>query len=128
MLSVLVHAPVEAGFPSPAGDYIETPLDLNELLIAHPAATFFVRARGDSMVGAGIQNNDLLVVDRSQEARNRDIVIAVIDGEFAVKRLVITTGAAYLQPANTSYPTITIDAESEAEIWGVVSYVIHKTR
>ena len=99
-LSVLVLASVEAGFPSPAGDYLETPLDLNELIISRPASTFFIRTRGESMVGAGIQDGDLLVVDRS----------------------------SCLEPANAAYPPITIDAQSETEIWGVVSYVIHKAR
>jgi DNA polymerase V len=127
-LSVLVLVPVEAGFPSPAGDYIETPLDLNELIITRPASTFFIRARGESMVGAGIQDGDLLVIDRSLEAASGDIVVASIHGEFTVKRFVRTHGSVRLEPANTEYPPITIDAQSEAEIWGVVSYVVHKTR
>ncbi|MCK4856829.1 MAG: translesion error-prone DNA polymerase V autoproteolytic subunit [candidate division Zixibacteria bacterium] len=127
-LSVCVLAPVSAGFPSAAGDYLETRLDLNELLIARPASTFFVRVRGESMAGARIRDGDLLVVDRSLEAISGDIVVAVVHGEFTVKRFVRTASTMCLEPANSAYRTITIDAESETEIWGVVSYVIHKTR
>jgi len=127
-LSVFVHVPVAAGFPSPAGDYIETPLDLNELIISRPAATFFIRAIGESMSGAGIQDGDLLVVDRSLEAASGDIVVASIHGEFTVKRFVRAHGIAHLEPANAAFPSIIIDAQSETEIWGVVSYVIHKAR
>jgi len=126
--SVIVLASVSAGFPSPADDYIETPLDLNELLIARPASTFFVSARGESMSGAGIQDGDLLVVDRSLEAISGDIVIAVLYGEFTVKRFTKSAGIIRLEPANRAYKAITIDANSNAEIWGVVRYAIHKTR
>ena len=127
-LSVMVEPPVSAGFPSPAEDYLDCPLDLNELIISKPSATFFVRARGESMLGAGIQNGDLLVVDRSLETMNNDIVIAVLDGEFTVKRFVKKMGEIFLVAANPSYEAIKISPEKEFEIWGVVSYVIHKTR
>lgn len=127
-LSVITLLRVSAGFPSPADDYLETPLDLNELLISHPAATFFVRSQGESMMGAGIQDGDLLVVDRSLKAVNGDIVIAILNGDFTVKRLVWRGSSARLEPAHSSYKAISIDAETGVEIWGVVKYVIHKTR
>jgi len=126
--SVYINVPVSAGFPSPAGDYLETPLDLNELLIPRPAATFFIRARGESMDGAGIRDGDLLVVDRSMKVRSGDIVVAVVDGEFTVKRFMKTGGAVRLEPANPGFKPIPIVDGSDVEIWGVVSYVIHATR
>jgi DNA polymerase V len=125
---VYINVPVSAGFPSPAGDYIETPLDLNELLIPRPAATFFIRAAGESMDGAGIGDGDLLVVDRSMKARSGDIVVAVVDGEFTVKRFIQSGGTVRLDPANTDFQSIPVVDGSDVEIWGVVSYVIHATR
>lgn len=119
-------SPVQAGFPSPAEDYIERKLDLNELVVQHPAATFFVRVEGDSMQDAGIHSGDILVVDRSLEASNGKIVVAVINGEFTVKRLKIGPQGAYLMPENPRFPPIQVSGESECSIWGVVSYVIHK--
>lgn len=121
----LFGSPASCGFPSPAQDYVEATLDLNQLCITKPAATYFVRAAGDSMKGAGIQNGDLLVVDRSLTARHGDTVIASIDGEFTVKRLQLTPGIALL-PANPDYPPINLQAEQLLEIFGVVTYVIHK--
>jgi DNA polymerase V len=115
---------VPAGFPSPAQDYIERTLDLNELCISHPAATFFVRAEGDSMIEGGIQSGDILIVDRSIDAKHHDIVIAAIDGEFTVKRLSLRP--PQLQPMNSHYRPI--DIHSELEIFGVVTFVIHSTR
>lgn len=113
------------GFPSPAQDYIEQTLDLNQLCIARPAATYFVRASGDSMKGVGIIDGDLLVVDRSITARHGDTVIACVDGEFTVKRLQITPNIALL-PANPNYQPIVFQAEQSLEIFGVVTFVIHK--
>ena len=126
--SVYINVPVSAGFPSPAGDYIETPLDLNELLIPRPAATFFIRAAGESMDGAGIADGDLLVVDRSLKVRSGDIVVAVIDGEFTVKRFIKSGATVRLDPANPDFQPIPIVDGSDVEVWGVVSYVIHATR
>jgi len=120
-------AHVQAGFPSPADDYIERQLDLHELMVAHPAATFFVRVQGDSMRDAGIQSGDILVVDRSVEAVSGKIVVAVIDGEFTVKRFVISSDGPYLLPENSAYPKLKIEENTEFQIWGVVQYVIHKT-
>jgi DNA polymerase V len=126
--AVIVLAPVEAGFPSPAGDYIETPLDLNELLISRPAATFFVRARGESMIGAGIQNGDLLVVDRSLAVLSGDCVVAVLNGDFTVKRFVRAADGVRLEPANRAYKAIEVTEDGGVEVWGVVCHVIHTCR
>ncbi|MGN0880558.1 MAG: LexA family protein [Oligosphaeraceae bacterium] len=118
---------VAAGFPSPAESYAEHPLDLNELLVHRPAATFFVRACGDSMVGAGIQDGDILVVDRSLEARHGSIVIACVDGEFTVKYLHRhPQGGASLVPANPRYAPILLDGRQEVELFGVVTATIHR--
>ncbi|HCE46080.1 MAG TPA: peptidase S24 [Lentisphaeria bacterium] len=123
----LFSGPVAAGFPSPASDYIEGRLDLNEHLVKHPAATFFVRASGDSMTGAGIFPGDILIVDRSLKAADSNIVIASIDGEFIVKRLRVSDGRISLVPENKRYNPIEIAEGSELKIWGVVAYVIHNT-
>lgn len=122
----LFAGPVTAGFPSPASDYVEDKLDLNEHIVRHPAATFFVRAAGDSMTGAGIFDGDILVVDRSLKPVNSNIVIAVLDGEFTVKRLKISKGKITLQSENPNYAPIEITPESNFSVWGVVTYVIHK--
>jgi len=114
------------GFPSPADDYIESRLDLNDYLVRHPAATFFVRATGDSMTGAGIFPGDILIVDRALEAGNGSIVVAVIGDNFTVKTLKKTRGRAFLLPANDLYRTIEITSEMNAEIWGVVTTVIRR--
>lgn len=124
----LFLANVQAGFPSPAEDYLDKTLDLNELLISHPAATFFVRVMGDSMQNAGILSGDVLIVDRSLEALENSIVIAVVNGEFTVKRLLKRDGRIFLAPENPSYPILEIMPESDFQVWGVVTYVIHKAR
>jgi DNA polymerase V len=117
---------VSAGFPSPSTDYLEGKLDLNEHIIKNPPATFFVRVSGDSMTGAGIYPDDLLVVDKSEEPKHGKIVIAVINGELTVKRLNKTVGGIQLLPENPSYLPIHITPEMDFSIWGVVTYVIHK--
>lgn len=114
-----------AGFPSPADDYIEGKLDLNRHLIKHPAATFFVRVTGDSMIGAGIHSGDLLVVDRSLEPADRHVVVAVLDGELTVKRLFNQQGVLRLLSENLHYQPIEISGQHTFEIWGVVTSVIH---
>ncbi len=119
---------VAAGFPSPAEPFIEQSLDLNELMIRHPAATFFVRVNGDSMQGAGIFSGDILVVDRSLSAVNGKIIVAFVNGEFTVKRLLLDGKNACLAPENPSYATIPITPETEFQVWGVVTYVIHKPK
>ncbi len=115
-----------AGFPSPADDYIEKSLDLNEYLIAHPAATFFIRVEGDSMIGAGIHDNDILIVDRALDAGDNSIIIAALDGYLTVKRLIKTDKLWYLHPENSDYEDINLEEGSDFTIWGVVTYVIHK--
>ncbi|MBI1362450.1 MAG: translesion error-prone DNA polymerase V autoproteolytic subunit [Proteobacteria bacterium] len=115
---------VQAGFPSPADDFIENRLSLDELLIRHPAATFMVRATGESMIGAGILPNDVLVVDRSQTARHGKIVIAAIGGELTVKRLHIGKSGIFLMPENPKFDPIPVTAELETVIWGVVTGVV----
>ena len=114
-----------AGFPSPADDYLEGKLDLTRHLIKHPAATFFVRVTGDSMIGAGIHSGDLLVVDRSLEPADKHVVVAVLDGELTVKRLFKQNGVLRLLPENQNYQPIEITAQQTIEIWGVVTSVIH---
>jgi len=117
---------VPAGFPSPADEYLEPKLNLNELLIKHPSATFFVRVQGDSMIGAGIFNGDILIVDRALEPKNGDIAVCVIDGEFTVKRLVIIDDKLFLAPENGQYEPIKVTEFQDFRVWGIVTYVIHK--
>ena len=117
---------VSAGFPSPADDYLEGALDLNEHLVGEPAATFFVRARGDSMTGAGIHDGDLLIVDRSRQAKNGSVVIASVNGELSVKRYSRSNGQARLMPENPAYPPITLNEDDDARLWGVVTSVVHR--
>ncbi len=117
---------VAAGFPSPADDHIESSLDLNEYLIQHPAATFYLRVTGESMLGAGIRPDDILIVDRAVEATNGKIVIAALNGELTVKRLKKQGDKVYLMPANEAFKPIEIKPEMEFHIWGVVTSVIHQ--
>ncbi|PPD24026.1 MAG: DNA polymerase V [Methylobacter sp.] len=121
----LFSGKVAAGFPSPADDYVEKTLDLNELLVQKPAATFFVRAEGESMLGAGIHPNDILVVDRSIEPVPGKIVICALNGELVVKRLKRQAGQWLLGSENPSYRDIVLLEELEVVIWGVVTSVIH---
>ena len=130
-----VAGSVVAGFPSPAEQYLEPPLDLNELLVKRPAATFFVKVVGDSMEGAGIREGDLLVVDRSLTPANGDVIIAAVDGEFTVKtyRSGLKTGPdgrrhrfVALEPANPIYPTIALKPGQELDCFGKVTAVIHR--
>ena len=116
---------VPAGFPSPAEDYVEGPLDLNRHLIPHPAATFFVRVSGDSMIGAGIYSGDLLIVDRAVTAAHNSIIIAVLNGDLTVKRLYQVGSTLRLMPENPDYPPIEIYPGTDFEVWGVVTKVIH---
>ena len=119
------EAKVSAGFPSPAGDYEENRLDLNRHLIKNPAATFFVRVTGDSIVGAGIHHDDILVVDRSLEPKSGNVIIAVLDGELTVKRIRIQRNKVTLVPENEDYQSRDVAEGSQFEIWGVVTNVIH---
>jgi len=117
---------VQAGFPSPADDHLEDALDLNTHLIHHKEATFFVKAQGDSMLGAGIQQGDILIVDKSLNAKSGKIVIAVVDGEFTVKRLHKYKGNITLKAENPDFEDIKIGGTDELIIWGVVTSVIHQ--
>lgn len=117
---------IKAGFPSPADDFIDKKLDLNDLLIKHPVATFFIRVSGDSMINAGIFSGDILVVDRALDARDKCIVVAVLNSELTVKRLSTKNGKVNLIPENPNYKIISVSPEDTFSIWGVVTNVIHK--
>ena len=124
----LFSCPVSAGFPSPAEDFIEKHLSLDDYVIRNPSSSFYLRASGNSMEGAGIFNGDLLVVDRSLSIQNNAIVIACIDGEMLVKRLVINkvSKTVFLKSENVQYPNIRVSNAQDLVIWGIVIYVIHK--
>lgn len=116
---------IAAGFPSPADDHLEAAIDLNEQLVQHPAATFFVRVQGHSMINAGIHHGDLLIVDRSLQPKSGAIVIAVVNGELTVKRLHIDAGNVWLLPENPDFAPLPIAEGMDLHIWGVVAHVIH---
>ncbi|POT57664.1 DNA polymerase V subunit UmuD [Citrobacter amalonaticus] len=118
---------VSCGFPSPAQDYVERRIDLNELLIQHPSATYFVRASGDSMIEGGISDGDLLVVDCSYRAKHGDIVIAAVEGEFTVKRLQLRPWVQ-LNPMNSMYSPVRVGSEETLDIFGVVIHIIKTPR
>ena len=118
---------ISAGFPSPADDYIENNLSLSELLIRNHLSTFLMKTSGDSMVDVGINDGDILVVDRSIEPKNRDIVIAILEGNLTVKRLLFkASGSVLLKSENTAYKDIKISESADLEIWGVVTSAIHQ--
>ena len=121
----LLNDSVSAGFPSPADDYTEENIDLNEHLISNPFSTFFLRVKGESMINAGIKDKDLIIVDKSLIAKPGDIVIAMIDGEFTVKRLSIKNDELYLKAENHNYPDFSFKNHIDVQIWGVVIYSIH---
>ena len=117
---------VPAGFPSPAEDFMDLDLNLQEYLVQHPSATFCVRVTGDSMQNAGIFSGDVMVVDRALESKNNSIVLAVLDGEFTVKRIQKRAGKLYLKPENKNFSPIKIIEEMNFQVWGVVTHIIHK--
>lgn len=117
---------VPAGFPSPADDYLENQIDLNEHLVKRPASTFMVRVKGDSMVNAGILNGDILIVDRSVKAAYGKIIVAILNGNFTVKRLTKQGNKTFLFPENPNYQPIEITEAHEFEVWGVVLHAIHQ--
>ena len=121
-----VSGSVVAGFPSPAEQYLEPPLDLNELLVKRPAATYFVRVQGDSMIGAGISDGDLLVVDRSLRPADGDIIIASVDGDFTVKTYRRDKDGVRLEPANPAFPVIRLSPGQELDYFGKVTACIHR--
>lgn len=117
---------VPAGFPAPSSDFGQETIDLNELLIEHPAATYYIQVQGHSMIKAGIHSGDLLVVDRSKEPKEGSIIVAVVDGEFTVKRVREKNGRFELVPESDAYEPINIREGMQFEVWGVVTHVIHK--
>ena len=117
---------VPAGFPSPAEDFMDLDLNLQEYLVQHPSATFCVRVTGDSMQNAGIFSGDVMVVDRALEPKNNTIVLAVLDGEFTVKRIQKKGDELYLKAENKNFKSIQITEEMNFQVWGVVTHIIHK--
>jgi len=117
---------ISAGFPSPADDFKEQRLSLDDELVKNKEATFYARVSGQSMIGAGLDDNDLLVIDRSLEPENNKIAVCFLDGEFTVKRLRVENGEVWLQPENPNYPIIKITEENDFVIWGIVTNVIKK--
>lgn len=122
----LIQDGVSAGFPSPAQDFMENSIDLNKELSENPLATFYIRVSGNSMVDAGIDDKDVLVVDRSLEAADKKVAICFIDGEFTVKRLKLEKDSLYLMPENKNYEPIKVSEENNFIIWEIVTYVIKK--
>ena len=119
---------IAAGFPSPAGDYLEKQIDLNDELISNKAATFLVRVSGRSMEDANIFDGDVLIIDRSLEPKNQAIIVAVIDGDFTVKRLEYKGDKVWLIPENTDFTPIDVSGNESFRVWGVVTYIIHKAQ
>ena len=121
----LYTASVCAGFPSPAEDHMDISLDINEYLVKHPSSTFYIYVKGDSMINSGICDGDLMVVDRSLEAHSNNIVVAVINGEFTVKKIKKKGNKVYLIPDNKNYRPILLDDNIDFQVWGVVTHSIH---
>lgn len=119
------HGWIPAGFPSPAADWTESTLDLNELCVEHPAATYFVRVHGDSMEGAGIHSDDILVVDQAIETVIGRVVLAIVDGAFTVKRLTVRNGQHFLEPEHPHMRPFPLREDMEVEIRGVVTWSLH---
>ena len=119
---------IKAGFPSPAQDYISESIDLNRELIRHPAATFYARVDGDSMIGDGIESGDILVVDRSIEPADGDLAVCSIDDEFTLKRISLRAGSIWLIPSNERFDPILVTPEHNFMVWGVVTYTIKQHR
>lgn len=117
---------VSAGFPSPAMDFMEIAIDLNKALSENPLATFYIKVDGNSMIDAGINDKDVLVVDRSLEPQNNKIAVCFIDGEFTVKRIQLKKNELWLMPENPKYNPIKINEENQLIVWGIVTYVIKK--
>lgn len=115
---------VSAGFPSPATDFTENNIDLNKELCKNPLSTFYIKVKGNSMINAGINDKDILIVDKSLEPKNNKVAVCFIDGEFTVKRINIEKEGVYLMPENENYQPIKVTDENELVIWGIVTYVI----
>jgi len=115
---------IKAGFPSPAADFDETKISLDHVLVKNREATFYAKASGTSMIGAGIDDGDILVIDRSIEPQNNKVAVCYIDGEFTVKRIKIEKECVYLMPENKEFQPIKVTSENELIIWGIVTYVV----
>ena len=121
-----IESAISAGFPSPCQDYMDSSIDFNKELIRNPSATFCARVTGNSMIEDGIEDGDILVVDRSLTPSDGKVVVSFIDGEFTLKRLRVDMSGVWLQPANPAYPPIHIEEGNNFQVWGVVTYVIKK--
>lgn len=124
----LADAGIRAGFPSPAQDYMDIAIDLNQELVRHPSTTFYGRVKGDSMEDAHVFDGDILVIDKSLEPQNNDMAVCYLDGEFTLKYIELTDDGVSLIPANSKYPVIKVTEGQELIIWGVVTYIIHKAQ
>lgn len=128
VLPGMAQTGIHAGFPSPATDYMTQGIDLNRELVRHPAATFYGRVVGDSMIDAGVEEGDILVIDKSLDAQDGDMAVCFVDGEFTLKYLKFRNQCLFLVPANENYPEIEITEGVDFRMWGVVTYVIKKVR
>lgn len=124
----MAQSGIHAGFPSPATDYMTQAIDLNKELVKHPAATFYGRVVGDSMIDAGVDEGDILVIDKSLEPQEGDMAVCFVDGEFTLKYLRFRPRGLTLQPANDRYPSIEVGEDTDFKVWGIVTYVIKNVR
>ena len=124
--ATLINAGISAGFPSPAGDFKQERISLDKELIKNKEATFFARVSGESMINAGLEDGDLIVIDRSIEPANNKIAVCFVEGEFTVKRLIVKKDRIWLKPENSSYKPIEVKDEDRLIIWGIVTNVIKK--
>lgn len=123
-----MEALLPAGFPSPADDYLEDRIDLNRELVRNPTSTFLARVRGDSMRDAGLQDGDLILIDRSRVPQSGSMVLAWVDGGFTVKHLILRPDGALLRAANPDFPDLPLTEEEDNRVWGVVTHVIHQEK
>ena len=119
---------VAAGFPSPADDFIEMEINLQDYIVKNKEATFCVKVEGTSMTKAGINSGDIMIVDRALHPKHNDIVLAVIDGEFTVKRIAVNENSLYLMPENDNFSPIKITTAMNFQVWGIITHIIHKAR
>jgi DNA polymerase V len=119
---------IQAGFPSPAQDYISESLDLNREIVMHPAATFYGRVSGESMIGDGIDPGDIIVIDRSLEPEDGDLAVCCLDGDFTLKRIRLEKNRIWLVPSNEKFDPILVTPDSQFEVWGVVTHTIKRSR
>jgi DNA polymerase V len=119
-----ISSGIKAGFPSPAADFDGNKISLDNVLVKNREATFYAKASGNSMIGAGIDDGDILVIDKSLEPQNNKVAVCFIDGEFTIKRIKIEKDCVYLMPENKNYQPIKVTEENELIIWGIVTYVI----